>query len=81
MTDMMTAARIDAIREIRDAMLKAASAALLRHGDDPEDGALLLAAIAGFVRAIDKNRKPGFREMVVAALSPGDRTRPSTPHD
>jgi hypothetical protein len=69
-SDPMIEARTQAICEINGAMLKAAGDALARHGNDPHSAPILLAAVALFVKSIDKNIEPGFQRKVVAMLDP-----------
>lgn len=70
MSDAMMTARGEAICEINGAMLTAAGAAMMRHGNDPSARAVLLAATAMFVESIDKNVDPGFQKRLVVMLSP-----------
>lgn len=51
--DDMTQARTEAAQEIADAILCATRDALLRHGEDPESGAVIAL---GFAMAIEKMR-------------------------
>lgn len=69
-TDPLTAARAEAVKEIRDALATASGEALKRHGADPEAFALLMAAIVAFIGKIDKDIFPGFQKRVVEMLKP-----------
>ena len=53
--DILLTARAEAVQEVTAAVLKAAGAAMTRHGDDPCSGAIVAAGFAMALRSIGKN--------------------------
>jgi hypothetical protein len=51
----MDDARAEAVQEVSSEILKAAGAAMGRHGDDPNGGAIVAAGFAMALKAIGKH--------------------------
>lgn len=71
MSDALTLARHQAIRELVADMMEAAGRALARHGNDPQGLVILTGAVEGFIDDVDRNVLPGFRAAMIEILNAG----------
>ena len=64
MSHDMEQAGTEAVQEIASSILKAAGAAMARHGDDPNGGAIIAAGFALAIEQIGKHIDPRIMDTI-----------------